>query len=197
MEEGEEKAARGKKKRRDVRSFCMHIWKNTKVWEAELIFITSGTDYWFVSIRCKSMADPTLLAAFHLQSKHSALHFGLLIVLHGQTYFPRLICKARNAQGNLPLDSTILQREHYCSHYTLIKLQVEILWSFSIIKQRLIVLVMFLKHWDDATELTESQHPSLADVFPMQGLAEVQCLTWLFLCVQDLRLWRPSVRGWR
>lgn len=59
--------------------------KTPKSGVQDLIFLTSGTDYWFVSIHCKSMADPALLGAFHLQSKHSTQYFSLLIVLHAQT----------------------------------------------------------------------------------------------------------------
>lgn len=59
--------------------------KTPKSGEQELIFLNSGTDYWFVSIHCESMADPALLGAFHLQSKHSTQYFRSLIVLHAQT----------------------------------------------------------------------------------------------------------------
>lgn len=76
---------RRKRERETLKVPACTSGKTPKSGELELIFLTSGTDYWFVSIHCKSMADPALLAAFHLQSKHSTQYFRLLIVLHAQT----------------------------------------------------------------------------------------------------------------
>lgn len=94
----------------------MHIWKNTKV--LELIFFTSGTDYWFLSIHCKSTAHPALLDAFQLKGKHSAQFFSFLIALYDQTRLQKADLWGQEHIKQRLICLHHLQNEHYCGELT-------------------------------------------------------------------------------
>lgn len=70
------KRRREREKARPYISACT-FGETPKSGDRELIFFTSGTNYWFVFSHCKPVADPALLGAFHLQSKHSTNYLRL------------------------------------------------------------------------------------------------------------------------